>query len=796
MLLRVVLSIAVFLWGHAAAAPLTIPADRARWLYDAGDPAGVNWFHNPAALTYADPPSLACSFPLSGSDVERWGVAATLPGTGFSVLQERGAFAGITDYRIGAGVGNRGWNVGCAYAWSTGDTGAYHRTERAELGILSRPGRALSLGLTGLASLRVPEWQVVADLGIRPFRTASLTLAARYIAHRGEEAQRGEWVSGITWEPLRGIWLLAEVRDSGEVRAGTQIGVGGAAVGARTVYDSTVSNLHSIGSVILRGWDRSLADRRRKFVTLDLQGEIAYRPAFLFDRNTRTLRQVLHTIEDARDNETIAGIVVNTSGMQADAASVWEIRERLAALRDAGKTVVVYLDESGITQWYLSSAADRVVMHPLGILDIRGVAIGRFYLKHALDKIGVGFQEIRYRRYKSAVETFSLERMSDEDREQWDVYLDTFYARVRDDIAAARGIPAHRLDTMINERKILTAPEALQERLVDAVAVWESTEALAGICRREDLVQPLHLSLTRLPAERRWGPVPTIAVVYAAGVCAMDYGINARRLATVLDELAGNPLVAAVVVRVDSPGGSALAADVAAEAIRRCREAKPVVVSQGALAASGGYWLSMYGDGIVTSPFTITGSIGVIYGWAYNRGLREKLGVTTDMVKRGESADLELGMPLPLLGTLPDRPLNAQEFKRVDALMASAYDMFLDRVAAGRSLERSVVEAVAEGRIWSGVDAVERGLCDTLGGLHDAIEMARERAGIPPDRPLHIVELPVPELFPRRWPLPGLDITMGTSRSAAGILESLRLRVEYNGKPLLMLPDAPSLSGR
>ena len=251
-----------------------------------------------------------------------------------------------------------------------------------------------------------------------------------------------------------------------------------------------------------------------------------------------------------------------------------------------------------------------------------------------------------------------------------------------------------------------------------------------------------------------------------------------------------------MVVRVDSPGGSALAADVVAEAIRRCREAKPVVVSQGALAASGGYWLSMYSDGIVTSPFTVTGSIGVIYGWAYNRGLKEKLGVTTDQVKRGESADLELGMPLPLLGALPDRPLNAQEFNRVDALMALAYDMFLDRVAAGRGLERSVVETVSEGRIWSGTDAVERGLCDALGGLHDAIEMAREKAGIPQGRPVHIVELPVPDLFPRRWPLPGMDITMGTSHAAAGLLEHLRLRVENNGKPLLMLPDDPSLPGR
>ena len=232
--------------------------------------------------------------------------------------------------------------------------------------------------------------------------------------------------------------------------------------------------------------------------------------------------------------------------------------------------------------------------------------------------------------------------------------------------------------------------------------------------------------------DRSWGEPPRLVVLYALGVCAMDTGIRARRLVDDIERVRKDGRVRAVVLRVDSPGGGVLASDLVAGAVRRLKEEKPVIVSQGAVAASGGYWISMYADSIVAAPVTLTGSVGVIFGWFYNRGLKEKLGLSTDRVQAGARADLPFGMELPLLGTLPDRNLREEERAIVSTAMGATYDRFVREVAASRGMSTEAVEAVAGGRIWSGSQAVEAGLVDELGGLMTALRLARERAGLEP----------------------------------------------------------------
>ena len=233
------------------------------------------------------------------------------------------------------------------------------------------------------------------------------------------------------------------------------------------------------------------------------------------------------------------------------------------------------------------------------------------------------------------------------------------------------------------------------------------------------------------------------------------------------------------------PGGSALASDVVAEAMKRCKEKKPLIVSQGYVAGSGGYWISMYADTIVASPATITGSIGVIGGWFYNQGLKEKLGMSTDLVKAGDHADLGYGITLPLLGRLPDRNLTADERSKFEHNIKHYYDVFVEKVATGLDMEADDIYEVAQGRVWSGTDGLEIGLVDVLGGLETAIAIAKERAGISPDEEVDIVELPEPPLFNPQMFMPKL---FGVAEHRNNVLDHLRFRMEHNGEAMPILP--------
>jgi protease-4 len=258
--------------------------------------------------------------------------------------------------------------------------------------------------------------------------------------------------------------------------------------------------------------------------------------------------------------------------------------------------------------------------------------------------------------------------------------------------------------------------------------------------------------------------------------------MNARRLSVLLMKLAEDNTVKAVVLRVDSPGGSAVAADLVAEAVRKLKESKPVIVSQGGVAASGGYWVSMHGDAIVASPFTLTGSIGVIGGWFYDKGFNEKLGLSTGLVQSGLHADLGFGF------LLPDRNLTEAERKRMELQLAAVYDRFTAGVAEGRALSGERVEELAQGRIWSGIAALNLGLVDELGGLEQALALAGEHAGLEEEVQIRIVEYPRAPKFV----LPGLIRLAAGAPPAPSfpdpLLESLKFRLRHNGEPLLLLP--------
>ena len=460
---------------------------------------------------------------------------------------------------------------------------------------------------------------------------------------------------------------------------------------------------------------------RARYLSLELSGPVRHRRFAFFD-DSQSLLALIALLERAHRDPAIKGLAINASGLRISPALGWELREKLRQISAGGKRVVVYIDRVDMYNYHWASVADHLVLDPAGAIGLQGYVAGYTYFKDALEKLGIGFDEWRLFRYKSAAEVYVRRDMSAGEREQLTALLDDWYALARRDISTARSLAPEHFDRLVEDTAFFLPQEALDAGLVDRLGRWNEIDRIV-----EDIAIVTANSYTR-PADRRWGQRKRIAIVYALGVCAMDTGIGARRL---VGEIASACAAAdAVVLRVDSPGGDILPSALVADAVLKCRERKPVIVSQGYLAASGGYMISLPGDAIVTAPNTITGSIGVIAGWAYNKGFKEKLGLSTSHVQVGRHADLPFGMTLPLLGLhLPDRTLTEDESVRMEHTIRSLYADFVAQVASSRHLAPDSVEVIAQGRVWSGQRAVQLGLADRIGGLETAIaRQGKDRA--------------------------------------------------------------------
>lgn len=760
---------------------------------------GMGSFFNPAVLGTLDGPEIALHWTDGGGPwnaFTRWGLVASFPGMSFGVVRDKTLAITTTDYRFSLAGGSRSGGMGISLGFSDTEPDSLDRPVHLVLGTLSRPNRYLSIGLTGALSLGGATREAVVDVGVRPFGNQLVTLFGDYVIDRRDRWFDGVWSAGGVVEPVDGVRLFGRYFGSGRDRFsfGAALSLGGIGASSHAALSSTAGTLdHASTAYALRigRYDRTLLrsfGTRRHYLSLDLGGGMSYQRFQLFD-DSRTLRETLEQLDAARVDPIIAGVVINASDMAIDREKLWELRQGLQQLRAAGKYVVVFFERADLDAYHLISVADRVVMDPLGTLVLEGYASGRTYYARMLDELGVGFEEIRLFRYKSAFENFARQQMSDPEREQRQRMVDVIYETVRADVVASgRAVDTDAFDRLIDSVVLLGADEALRLGLVDAVGRWRDIDETASSLRpgSGNAVGPGRLSRYQLPNDDRWGEPRRIGVVYALGATSLNDGIRGRQLARRIDQLAEDSDVAAIVVRVDSPGGDALAADLVAEAMLRARESKPVIVSHGYVAASGGYWISMYGDAIVTAPVSITGSIGVISAWVYDDGAFDSLGADHDYVQRGRHADLYIGPELPLIGLgLPHRNLRADERERIERHIRESYTTFVAKVAAGRGMSEDQVEELAQGRVWMGADAVANGLADRLGGLDVAIALARERAGVAPDEEMAVVEYPAPSLFDPS--ILGLGLPR-LSEEHRRMGQMLRLLIEHNGRALPLLP--------
>jgi protease-4 len=462
-----------------------------------------------------------------------------------------------------------------------------------------------------------------------------------------------------------------------------------------------------------------------------------------------SLLNLIQVIQRAEQDRNIRGIVINTTGFSADREILWELRKVLESFKAGGKKIVAYGNYIDFDLYCFLSVANKIVMDELGSLSFEGYAFSRGYYRDALDKLGIGVRELRYLDYKSTMESYTRTTLSQADREQYGQYLDDIFAVTKEVIMQARGFSEDDFNIMLNREFLFSAGQALERGLVDLIGradvLDKTVEELEGRAVDSYTVYGnSNLSLLDTgKSYRSWSlnlpwNTATIAVVNALGQTDMDTGMKARELARTIREVSSKKSIKAMVIRIDSPGGNAEAADYIAEAIHEAKTRMPVVVSMGLTAASGGYWAAMNAHHIAASPYTLTGSIGVISSWLYDKGLEKKLGLSLDILVRGTHADLNTGL------LLPHRDLTSSEEARYKTQILELYNLFVRKVAVGRNMKLEAVEALAQGRVYSGEAAKDNGLVDSLGGLADALRIARELAWIPNSKTIVIKEYPKP----------------------------------------------------
>ncbi len=443
------------------------------------------------------------------------------------------------------------------------------------------------------------------------------------------------------------------------------------------------------------------------------------------------LNEILKNIDKAARDKKIKGILIENGLMPTGWATTQEIRNALQTFRDSGKFVVAYSDYMMRQEgYYLSSIADKIYISPGTLVDFKGLSAEIMFFKKALDKLGVEVQVIRHGKFKGAVEPFILDKLSDENKSQIKDYVGSIWNNVILDISKARNIPAEKLNSIADNLEANLSANALKNGLVDGILfrdeLTDTLKSLSGLEEKEDLRLVQMTRYSNVPDTKKEISVKNrIAVIYAAGNIVMGKGnennIGGDHFSEVIREQRKDSSVKAIVLRVNSPGGSAVASDMIWREVELAAKIKPVIVSMGNYAASGGYYIAAPGSMILANPTTISGSIGV-FGLIPNAGkfLEQKLGISTETVNTNKYSDF------PAIY----RPMDTYEKEVMQASIETIYSDFVGKVAKGRKMDAASVDSIGQGRVWSGTSCINIGLVDKLGGLNDAIKEAATLAGV------------------------------------------------------------------
>lgn len=535
-----------------------------------------------------------------------------------------------------------------------------------------------------------------------------------------------------------------------------------------------------IGTAFIRSseWVLARFGRRKPYgiLTLELSGDLAeeggeHRILGLLRRPAADYLETITLLRWARDDARLRAVLIRCDDLQASWARLQGLRRSLDRLRAAGKMVWVQLDRAGVREYYVASAADRVSLTPAATLDVTGLSSEAVFVVDALRKLGVQADVVQMGRYKSAGEMFTRHDMSAPHREMMESLVDDLFSQLVDAVAAGRRLDANAIRDLLGRGPFVPA-EAREAGLIDDLAYADEIEQrLVEACGGAATIdRPAYTTRRgremRLEGLRRGRA--TFALLHVGGTIKPGESIpgpggaratGAATVAGALEQVRKRDDISALIVRIASPGGSVLGSDLIWREVMRTRAGKPVVVSCGDVAASGGYYVALAGTPLLAEAGTITGSIGVIAGKATLRGLYDRLGVNKELVTRGRNASLYSDYV----------PLDNEGRERIHAQADAFYRDFLAKVSAARGISAEATAAVAEGRVWTGRQALTHGLVDELGGIEEAFAAAKRAAGIPADEPVMVERFPKPR---RLWKV-SVDLNLPNQSAIAELLPIL-----------------------
>ena len=435
---------------------------------------------------------------------------------------------------------------------------------------------------------------------------------------------------------------------------------------------------------------------------------------------TIELKQVLDNIEKSKKDDNIKAIYINTSFVNAGLSQIEEIRNKLLEFKETGKPIISYSEVYSQSAYYLASVSNKIYLNPEGIIELKGLSISQLFFKGLLEKLDIDMQIIRHGKFKSAIEPYKLDKMSDENRNQMIRFLNSIADNIMDSISSQRGISLFEIQKHANNLSLENARSCLDLHYVDNLLYQDQIEdslIVASGGKKLNLISINKYTNIRYKKEKI--SRNKIAIIYATGTINSGKGdensIGSETTAKAIRKAREDKNVKAIVFRINSGGGSALASDVILrETILTKQQKKPIVVSMGDYAASGGYYIACAADSIVANPTTLTGSIGV-FGMIPNlqKFQKNKLGITIDTVNTSRSADMGV-----------NRPLTNFERKKIQRGVEDVYSTFITHVAKGRNMSKIAVDEIGQGRVWTGYDAKSIGLIDAYGGIEKAIEIA------------------------------------------------------------------------
>jgi len=694
---------------------------------------------------------------------------------GFSLFEDTpnlrfglSAGAGGFGYRTGDSTGVTGvWSAGLALPLGKRFRlgGAYNWGEQKfwNFGAQSNPLNWLALG----AALQTGETPtIIGGLGVRPF-TDRVTLFSDLSYRGGFEDLK----VGLDVEPISGVLLsgtftppLFEASDL-SWSVGAEFALGYVKLGA--TYNSEDALGVSLGASFPRYPGIRFRKPEPKVVEWVPKGrpEEPAPPVFKFAfisfglSKSKTFYDLLTEIRDLGEHKDVEGVLLDFRGASYSLYQAEEIRAELAQLKEDGLKIVAFAEGYGIGSYYLASVADKIWMVPTGEVSFVGMYARTLHIKGTLDKLGIEPDFYRVGEYKSAYELFEFSQPSDEDKEQLEAYLSSIYDEILGAIERDRGITRAEFEKIMNERIIVDADTAKMLGLVDDLCLALDLDSIIKMefDEKTQRTKLADLKKKRKEVPRAWVEsrepaglpgLAKIALVVAEGsIVTGESGtsplpipliggkyMGSTTMSEVLEKVKDDKQVKAVVFRINSGGGSALASEIINRALTELAAEKPVICSMAGVAGSGGYFIAAPADKIFADATTVTGSIGILGGKFVTKGFNEKLGITRETIKLYPHADM----------FSPDRPFDEKEAEILQQMMNDGYAEFVGRVAEGRDMSFDEVDSVARGRIWSGPDGVEAGLVDEVGGLMDALEEARRMADLPEDVQVVIYPRPKP----------------------------------------------------